>query len=324
MLDSASGDVVQTQLSRRIIKRKNNLSEQLKLKLLNIADSCAPVWAKSERIDEVLLGLRNTISSCKLLYAVNCSGIQVSANILPSENINHIARGQNLANRPYMLNKNKHCTFTLSPVYLSSVDRKPCITAMHHVFNQYGEVLGCVAADFDIDDFPEDEFELNDSFAWRQIKGDPAIRQNLFQQERVTSAMDEYLDQVNDIIANLICKRGIFHAKLHYSSSRATLWPYKRPYEYQLHVLDEIINPDVCLAYPAHSYPVEAKVPEHQVRLVTDRLKALRNADETIYLRSGSINIINAMVGLTFSCDGSHYMSVDEFLDKPESFWFGN
>lgn len=311
-------------LSRRITKRKNDLSEQLKLKLFSIATSCTSYWTQTEKIDAVLLTSRKCIPKCKLLYAVECHGIQVSANILPDGGINHLARGQNLANRPYMLNKNKSSVFSLSPVYLSSIDRKPCITAMHQVFNDRGEVLGCVAADFDIDDFPEDEFELNDSCTWRQMKGDPAIRQNLFQQERVTSEMDMHLDQVHEIVTNLICKRGIFHAKLHYSSSRATLWAYERPYEYQLHVLDEIINPDVCLAYPAHSYPAEAKVSEHKVKLVTDRLKALRNADETVYLRSGSINIINAMVGLTFSCDGSHYMSVDEFLDKPESFWFGN
>jgi hypothetical protein len=29
------------------------------------------------------------------------------------------------------------------------------------------------------------------------------------------------------------------------------------------------------------------------------------------------------MVGLTFSCDGSHYMPVDEFIEKDEAFWFG-
>ena len=54
------------------------------------------------------------------------------------------------------------------------------------------------------------------------------------------------------------------------------------------------------------------------------QFKALRFADETIYLRSCSINIMNGMLGLTFSCDGSHYMPVEEFLDKDLSFWFGS
>jgi hypothetical protein len=45
--------------------------------------------------------------------------------------------------------------------------------------------------------------------------------------------------------------------------------------------------------------------------------------DETIYLRSGLLNIFNGMIGLTFSCDGSHYMPWQEFLDKNLDFWTG-
>lgn len=29
-------------------------------------------------------------------------------------------------------------------------------------------------------------------------------------------------------------------------------------------------------------------------------------------------------ISLTFSCDGSHYMPCDEFLDKDASLWFGS
>ncbi|MET0122760.1 MAG: hypothetical protein ABW124_17115, partial [Candidatus Thiodiazotropha sp. 6PLUC9] len=61
-----------------------------------------------------------------------------------------------------------------------------------------------------------------------------------------------------------------------------------------------------------------------QLREVLQEFKALRFADETIYLRSASINIMNRMLGLTFSCDGSHYMPVDEFIEKNLSFWIGS
>ena len=30
------------------------------------------------------------------------------------------------------------------------------------------------------------------------------------------------------------------------------------------------------------------------------------------------------MIGLTFSCDGTHHMRYDELLKKDRSFWFGN
>lgn len=314
---------MEVQLSNRIIKRKQQLSIQIKQELSHIASTCSHFWEQGDKIDSVLFINRKMIPKAKLIYAVKDDGHQISSNIMRDGTIIRNARGQNLSNRPYLSNKDTSHVFTLSPVYLSLTDRKPSITALHQVTNVNGEVIGCVAADFNIDDFSNTDFEINETLSWRQIKGDPSIRKNLFQQERILSAMDEKLDQVNDIITNLVCKRGIFHTKLHYSSSRATLWPYQRPYEYQLHVLDEIIDPDVCLAYQKHAYPVEAKVKSGKVRDVLERLKDLRNADETIYLRSGSLNIINATVGLTFSCDGSHYMSVDEFLKKSDSFWFG-
>ena len=50
-------------------------------------------------------------------------------------------------------------------------------------------------------------------------------------------------------------------------------------------------------------------------------MRQLRTADETLYLRSASINIFNGMISLTFSCDGTHYMSWNDFLDKDTSFW---
>ena len=53
-------------------------------------------------------------------------------------------------------------------------------------------------------------------------------------------------------------------------------------------------------------------------------MRSLRLADETLYLRSSSINIFNGMISLTFSCDGTHYMSWREFLDKNISFWVGS
>ena len=59
-------------------------------------------------------------------------------------------------------------------------------------------------------------------------------------------------------------------------------------------------------------------------RAASSRCCARRSfAAETIYLRSASLNIVNTIVGLNFSCDGSHYLPYDEFLQKDNSFWFG-
>ena len=80
-------------------------------------------------------------------------------------------------------------------------------------------------------------------------------------------------------------------------------------------------DPDTCLSYPRHAHPADAVEPRDKIRPVFDSLRALRFMDETFYLRAGSLNIFNGMVGLTFSCDGSHYLPWDEFLSKGYDFW---
>lgn len=69
---------------------------------------------------------------------------------------------------------------------------------------------------------------------------------------------------------------------------------------------------------------MEAKVEPAQIHAVLQYFKLLRVVDETVYLRSASLNTMNAMVGLTFSCDGSHFIPVNEFLKRDLTFWFGS
>ena len=83
-------------------------------------------------------------------------------------------------------------------------------------------------------------------------------------------------------------------------------------------------DPDICMLYPRHDYPKDALIPETKIASILHGMRQLRTADETLYLRSASINIFNGMISLTFSCDGSHYMSWREFLDKDMSFWLGS
>jgi hypothetical protein len=71
------------------------------------------------------------------------------------------------------------------------------------------------------------------------------------------------------------------------------------------------------------AYLDTASVPRASVPKVLDMFGALRFADETIYLRSGSLNISNGLVSLNFSCDGTHYVRYDELLEKGMDFWLG-
>jgi hypothetical protein len=77
------------------------------------------------------------------------------------------------------------------------------------------------------------------------------------------------------------------------------------------------------MLYPRRPYPDDALIPKDEFPRILDSMRQLRVADETLYLRSASINIFNGMLSLTFSCDGSHYMSWEEFLERDMSFWVG-
>ena len=155
------------------------------------------------------------------------------------------------------------------------------------------------------------------------MKGDPAIRSQVFQQCRFDSALDRDIDKVIPVLDELITQNGIFHGKLHFSSNRATLWSLTDPYRFHILSLEELIDPNICLAYPKCDYPADALVPPGSIRPILDTFKHLRFADQTIYLRSGSINIFNGIVGLNFSCDGSHYIPYDQFLARDSAFWNG-
>lgn len=310
-----------TWLKKTVEHQRQGLSQFLQRPLYVMAQNAAIVWDDLDLLDRELNQSLSQIPLCQVLYAVNTEGIQVSSNI-STLSIDVEKRGQNLSMRPFLANAVPRTGMLLSDVYISQLGGGACITAVQPV-SKNGTMLGFVAADFYLRDLPLLEEPAVKQSSWRQMKGDPAIRGTLFMQERVKSAMDEQMDDVIAIMDELICERGVFHGKLHFSSSRATLWLTDDPYRYRLHVLDEIIDPAVCLAYPNQEYSPQATVSPELVKPVFERFKLLRDADENIYLRSGSLNVINGMVGLTFSCDGSHYMPAEKFLEKDEAFWFG-
>ena len=312
-------------LESTIRKQRNNIEAILIEPLSQVAGVCAEHWDNRQKLDiELKKYLEcNKEHRCRLLYAIDNQGLQHSSNVSDIDS-DETRIGQDLSNRPYLHFKynSDQKDFVLSDVYVDKQKRKPCITALHRI-TLNDEVLGYIAADFNLNDLPLKNVNEPQIQEWRQIKGDPSIRGTLFQQLRTRSAMDEHLDEVLDVVEALITEQGIFHAKLHFSSSRATLWPYNDPYHYRLHVLDEIINPKVCLVYAKMPYPVEASISAKIVPKILKMFKSLREADETIYLRAASLNIMNGLVGLNFSCDGSHYMPAEEFMNKDLNFWFG-
>jgi hypothetical protein len=309
-----------TTLAESVTRQREALADLLREPLALAAEACSRAWPSRAGLNAALMHALTTIPACKYLYALDTRAIQLSDNI-SREGLIETDYGRDRSDRPYMREAVPNQGFLLTQAYISLRAKRPSLTAIQIVRDDDGQVLGFVGADFDLRDLPITGKLYDEPTYWRQIKGDPAIRGAVFHQTRVDSQMDLNLDTVIGVMEELMTDHGVFHGKLHFSSSRATMWLVDDPYRYRLLDIQALTDPDTCLIYPHVDYPANALVPKDKIRPVLDNLRALRFMDETFYLRAGSLNIFNGMVGLTFSCDGSHYLPWDEFLSKGYDFW---
>lgn len=309
-------------LKQIILAKKEALAATVSDKLAALSIECANAWPDADKIDHCLEKEIGNIPNCHLLYAWDRDGIEISSMVQPG-GTNRDWRGKNLSERPYLKNNLPFKGIMLSSVYQSVFTNKQCITALQAI-NRDEKLVGFIAADFAINDLLIDTKLSAPDMQWQQFRGDPAVRGTVFMQTRAQSLLDEHMDEVLNTFHVLMTEHGVFHSKIHFSSGRCSFWMLDDPYNYRIHGVDEIVNPEICLAYPTHAYPKNALVTPAELKAVFKQFKQLRFADETIYLRSASVNIMNGMLGLTFSCDGSHYMSAQEFLDKDMTFWFGS
>jgi hypothetical protein len=309
-------------LKDAIHQQRVELAELLSTPLARLAERCAAVWGQRDGLDRVLLDGFSGIPHRLFLYVMDANGVQISDNVsigglLPEH------YGRDRSQRPYMREAVPSWGFLLSDAYLSQRGARPSLTALQ-VVQRGGQTLGYLAADFDLRDLPVTAELCEESGSWRQIKGDPAIRGLVFQQHRVASLLDHNMETCCAILEELLTERGMFQGVIHFSSSRATIWLVDDPYRYRIVDHEALSDPDICLLYRRRPYPEDALIPRNRIHEIIQGLSKLRTLDDTLYLRSASINIFNGLISLTFSCDGTHYMSWSEFLDKDMAFWVGS
>lgn len=308
-----------------IYLQRERLALLLRDPLASLAEQCAPVWGDRERLNHVLLDGFAGIPHCAFVYCIGFDGIQTCDNVGVEAGRSVLVPGhykRDRSQRPYMNEAVPAWGFLLSDAYISLMKQRPSLTALQIVRGANGAPLGYLGADFDLRDLPATDELYEEPGHWRQIKGDPSIRGNVFHQCRIDSPMDMNLEKALSILEELLTHRGVFQCQIHFSSSQATIWTLNDPYRYRILDQDALADPDICLVYPVLPYPAEALIPQQDVARILANLRCLRMADENIYLRMSSINLFNGMVSLTFSCDGSHYMRYDQFLGSDSPFEF--
>jgi len=301
------------------------LTHLLGSSLTDLAVELAPLMKDSDALNTHLREAIKQLPYCKYLYVLDTSAKQLSGTVkhagIKVEDI-----GRDRSSRPYMANMfvpRLGVDFELSGAYISSNKKRPSLTGVQLIRDYTGERLGFLGVDYDLRELPREDKMYEEPRKWRQIKGDPAIRGGLFLQQRVESQMDKKIEDVMTILEELMLEHGVYHCQIHYSSSRVTIWHEDDPYTYRILTMDELSDTEICLAYPNRAYFKRNIVPKEDIRKIFKQFSALRFADETVYLRSGSLNLVNGFIGLNFSCDGTHYLVYDDFLNRGLDFWFG-
>ena len=309
------------ELKSSIQKQRTSLYNMLLDPMERAANACAHVWDDKDQLDSTMMNALNGLPYGRFMYAMGTDAIQISSNAT-HEGLEEKDFGRNRSERPYMKEVSVDQDMVLSEAYISLRANRPPITAIKKVWKDK-ELIGYLGTDFDLRALPLTREMYNEPVHWQQLKGDPAIRGSVFQQCRIESMLDDKIDLVLPVVEELMTENGVFHSKIHFSSSRLTLWFIDDPYRYRILPHEVLVDPGVVLAYPCRPYPKTALIKEHEIKPILDTFKHLRFADDTIYLRAGSMNIFNGMVGLNFSCDGSHYIPHEQFLAKDSEFWEG-
>jgi len=309
-------------LRESITKQREMIENLIADKAAHLAHLCADSMNDQTALEALLRQHMPQLEYCKYIYVLDHKAIQLTANMTRTgKDASHIDRDRSA--RPYMPKHDTKHPFHLSEAYISVSKKRPSLTAIQNILSADGSLLGYLGIDYDLRELPHTDDAYKELKQWRQIKGDPAIRNSLFLQQRANSKMDADIEAVMALMGELMTQHGVFHGKLHFSSSRATIWLADDPYDYQILDYEDLADPDTCLAFPRRPYFEKAIVPAETIAKVFRMFQILRFCDETIYLRAGSLNIVNGMVGLNFSCDGSHYIPYQEFLEKDIAFWFG-
>ena len=222
-----------TDLKSAIAKQRAALAEMLAGPLAALAKASAGAMNDRATIEALLSDALTGLPNCKHLFALDANGRQFVDNITRNgRDPAHFER--NRLDRPYMQGVEDDGDFNLSEAYISRNSKRPMLTAVQVVRGTDGRRLGYIGADFDLRELPGTQGLYPETQVWRQIKGDPAIRGGLFAQERAPSLMDERLDDILPLMGELMSEHGVFHGKLHFSSSRATIWMVDDPYSYRI------------------------------------------------------------------------------------------
>jgi hypothetical protein len=222
------------ELQRQVTQQRTVINETLRPQTVKLAIRCRPLLSDREALERILQQAMPSLPYAKYLFVLDAEGRQITSNITRS-GTQPDQYGRDRSGRPYMQGvDDAELDFSLSSAYISRNKRRPSLTAVQIIRTREGEIVGYLGVDYDLRELPHVERLHDAEKRWTQAKGDPSIRGNLFNQSRVESLLDSRVDEIIALLVELMCCHGVFHGKLHFASSRATIWTMDDPYSYRI------------------------------------------------------------------------------------------
>jgi CRP-like cAMP-binding protein len=193
-----------------------------------------------------------------------------------------------------------------------------------------------------------DSSGLNEDHLHLSIKGDPSMRETVFNRERYESIVDKILPELIPRIESMLLERNVFRINLNFNSGEIEIYTIFNPFTPETHAANRLTSSSYLdRHFPLIAYDVKAQIikkvhmalaeapyltelPSHWQHLFLDPLKTwepvpakkiqhalsqlttLRSL-ENYYLRNFGISTILDVIRMQFNCDGTHIVSNEDY-----------
>ncbi|MCK5336814.1 MAG: cyclic nucleotide-binding domain-containing protein [Gammaproteobacteria bacterium] len=180
------------------------------------------------------------------------------------------------------------------------------------------------------------------------IKGDPSLRESAFSRDRYESVVDKLLDQLIPVLEDLLLNRCVYSIFINFNSGEVRLRSIFDPFNEEIHTANKLTSSAyIDRHFSAISYAEKAAfikriysnilddtqftcLPNHLKNVFSDthkdwaplskeeisnvivKLKDLRSI-QSFYLRNFGISMIQDAIRMQFNCDGTHFVSSDDY-----------
>ncbi len=194
-----------------------------------------------------------------------------------------------------------------------------------------------------------DSSGFNDDHLYLSIKGDPSLRETVFNRERYKSIVDKVLPELIPNLESMLIERNVFRIILNFNSGEIEIYTLFNPFMPTTHAANKLTSTSYLdRHFPLIGYFEKAQIIRNIYKALTEdstlsqlsshwqnlflnplndwqpvsikkikhalsQLSTLRSL-ENYFLRNISINTTQDVMRMQFNCDGTHIVNNEDYL----------